>query len=132
MPGMTGNLWFDNTDLPRSDGGMIKANNFCQAEGMDKVYVAGDSGSFPGPEWMPKQAHMADLQAVAAATNLVGELSGKPATETFSVELVCIIDSHDKGMLVSRTEKRNFILPPMRPLHWAKRFFEWMYLRKYR
>lgn len=132
MPGMTGNQWFDNTDLPRSEGGMIKANGFCQAEGMDKVYVAGDSGSFPGPEWMPKQAHMADLQANAAAANLVGELAGRPAGETFNVELVCIIDSHDKGMLVARTEKRNFILPPMLPLHWVKRYFEWMYLRKYR
>jgi len=29
--------------------------------------VAGDSGSFPGPDWMPKQAHMADLQADSIA-----------------------------------------------------------------
>jgi sulfide:quinone oxidoreductase len=132
MPGMTGNAWFDNTELPRSEGGMIRANTFCQVEGFEKVYVAGDSGSFPGPEWMPKQAHMADLQAEAAAANLVDELAGKPVSHTFRVELVCIIDSHSKGMLVSRTEKRNFILPSMAPLHWAKRYFEWMYLRKYR
>ena len=25
MPGMTGNAWFDNTDLPRSEGGLIRA-----------------------------------------------------------------------------------------------------------
>ncbi|MBA1331880.1 pyridine nucleotide-disulfide oxidoreductase, partial [Candidatus Endoriftia persephone str. Guaymas] len=73
MPGMTGNLWFDNTELPRSPGGLIKADLQCRVEGMPQVYVAGDSGSFPGPEWMPKQAHMADLQAEAAATNLVAE-----------------------------------------------------------
>ncbi len=132
MPGMTGNLWFDNTDLPRSEGGMIRVNAFCQVEGLDKVYVAGDSGSFPGPEWMPKQAHMADLQAKAAVANLIGELVGKPASETFKVELLCIIDSHNKGMLVARTEKHNFALPQMMPLHWAKRYFEWMYLRRYR
>ena len=131
MPGMTGNPWFDNTDLPRSEGGLLKANAYCQVEGMDKVYVAGDSGSFPGPEWMPKQAHMADLQATAAATNLLAELAGKPAGETFKAELLCIIDSYNKGMLVARTEKRNFILPSMLPLHWVKRYFEWMYLRKY-
>ena len=132
MPGMTGNQWFDNTDLPRSEGGLIKANAHCQAEGMDKVYVAGDSGSFPGPDWMPKQAHMADLQAETAVDNLLGEFAGKTASETFKAELLCIIDSCDKGMLVARTEKRNFIVPPMLPLHWAKRFFEKMYLRKYR
>ena len=132
MPGMTGNPWFDNTDLPRSEGGLLKANAHCQVEGLDKVYVAGDSGSFPGPEWMPKQAHMADLQATAAATNLLSEMNGKIATETFKAELLCIIDSYNKGMLVARTETRNFILPSMLPLHWVKRYFEWTYLRKYR
>ncbi len=132
IPGMTGNPWFDNTDLPRSEGGLLKANAHCQVEGLDKVYVAGDSGSFPGPEWMPKQAHMADLQATAAAANLLSEMNGKTARETFKAELLCIIDSYNKGMLVARTEKRNFILPSMLPLHWVKRYFEWMYLRKYR
>ena len=132
MPGMTGNQWFDNTQLPRSEGGLIKANSHCQVEGMNKVYVAGDSGSFPGPDWMPKQAHMADLQATTAAANLLAELSGKPVSETFKVELLCIIDSYSKGMLVGRTEKRSFILPQMLPLHWVKRYFEWKYLWKYR
>jgi sulfide:quinone oxidoreductase len=132
MPGMTGNQWFDNTELPRSSGGLIPADSHCQVEGMDKVYVVGDSGSFPGPDWMPKQAHMADLQAATAAANLLAELSGKPVSETFKVELLCIIDSYSKGMLVGRTEKRSFILPQMLPLHWVKRYFEWMYLRKYR
>ena len=71
MPGMTGNKWFDNTELPRSEGGMIKADKYCRVEGWDKVYVVGDSGSFPGPDWLPKQAHMADLQSGAAAANLL-------------------------------------------------------------
>ncbi len=132
MPGMTGNPWFDNTQLPRSEGGLLKANALCQVEGMERVYVAGDSGSFPGPDWMPKQAHMADLQAATAVTNLLAELAGKPAAETFKVELLCIIDSYNKGMLVARTEKRNFILPSSLMLHWVKRFFEWKYLRQYR
>jgi len=38
--------------------------------------IAGDAGSFPGPDWQPKQAHMADLQAVTAAKNLVRKLNG--------------------------------------------------------
>ncbi len=132
MPGMTGNHWFDNTDLPRSEGGMIKANTHCQVEGMDKIYVAGDSGSFPGPEWLPKQAHMADLQAEAAAKNLIAEFKNQPATHTFKVELVCIVDSLNSGMLVARTKNLNIILPRMRIFHWLKRFFEWWYLRQYK
>jgi len=132
MPGMTGNQWFDNTDLPRSPGGLIKADKLCRVEGMERVYVAGDSGSFPGPEWMPKQAHMADLQAKAAAANLSAELKGEQPSETFKVELVCIVDANDRGMLVARTETRNLVLPAMRMFHWMKRGFEWWYLRQYR
>ena len=132
MPGMTGNTWFDNTELPRSEGGLIRADRNCRADGMERVYVAGDSGSFPGPDWMPKQAHMADLQAEAAAKNLVAEFRGQPADATFKVELVCIVDSNNRGMLVSRNEKRSLVLPNMKAFHWMKRGFEWWYLRQYR
>jgi sulfide:quinone oxidoreductase len=132
MPGMTGNLWFDNTELPRSPGGLLQADELCRVAGMERVYVAGDSGSFPGPDWMPKQAHMADLQAVAAANNLLAELAGRTPTETFRVELMCIVDSQKSGMLVARTPKFNLVTPELRALHWVKRAFEWGYLRKYR
>lgn len=132
MPGMTGNIWFDNSELPRSEGGLVKANQHCKIEGMDAVYVAGDSGSFPGPDWMPKQAHMADLQAECAAKNLLAELAGTTADATFKIELMCIVDSGDKGLYVSRTENKNTVLPANKPMHWAKRGFEWWYLRQYR
>ncbi len=132
MPGMTGNTWFDHTDLPRSPGGLIAADAHCRVGGFERVYVAGDSGSFPGPEWLPKQAHMADLQARAAAQNLLAEFQGGPADRTFRAELVCIVDSCDSGMLVARTAKHSLVMPQMRLFHWAKRFFEWWYLRQYR
>jgi sulfide:quinone oxidoreductase len=132
MPGITGNEWFDNTDLPRSEGGLIQADRLCRVEGMEKVYVAGDAGSFPGPDWMPKQAHMADLQAEAAAENLIAELSGKDPVKKFRVELVCIVDNQTHGFLVARDEKRNLVMPKLRLFHWLKRLFEWLYLRKYR
>lgn len=130
MPGMTGNKWFKDSEMPLSEGGMLKANKHCQVDNMSNVYVAGDSGSFPGPGWMPKQAHMADLQAEAAAVNLLNELSGKTVTETFKPELMCIVDSNNKGVFTLRTEKRQFVLPPLRMFHWAKVFFEWWYLRQ--
>jgi len=132
MPGMTGNQWFDNTPLPRSAGGMIQADRFCQVEGWDKVYVAGDSGSFPGPEWLPKQAHMADLQAGAAVANLMDAFQGRAASHTFRAELMCIVDTRSSAMFVARTGKRNIVLPSFIGFHWAKRVFEWWYLRKYR
>ncbi len=132
MPGMTGNTWFDNTDLPRSPGGLLQADAQCRVPGFERVYVAGDAGSFPGPDWMPKQAHMADLQARAAARNLAAECMGREPRETYRVELLCIVDTNDRGMLVARNAKYNLVLPSMRLFHWMKRFFEWWYLRQYR
>lgn len=132
MPGMTGPSFASNSEFPLSAGGLIQADKHCKVEGMEYAYVAGDSGSFPGPAWQPKQAHMADLQAVAAVNNLVDEFAGKAASHTFKFELMCIIDSLNKGSLVFRNEKRTVMLPPLRLLHLSKRFFEWWYLRAYR
>ncbi|HNQ56034.1 MAG: FAD-dependent oxidoreductase [Burkholderiales bacterium] len=132
MPGLTGNAWFDNTDLPRSPGGLIRADAQCRVEGRERTYVAGDAGSFPGPDWMPKQAHMADLQAETAAENLLVELAGGKPEKTFKVELLCIVDSLDAGMLVKRTPEGGLALPPLGLMHHAKAFFESWYLRRYR
>ena len=132
MPGMTGNVWFDATDLPRSPGGLVQADAQCRVPGRERVYVVGDSGSFPGPDWMPKQAHMADLQAAAAAANLLADLRGAVSNQTFRVELVCIVDALDRGTLIFRDLRRNVLLPPARVFHRAKRAFEWYYLRRYR
>ncbi|HGG60572.1 MAG TPA: NAD(P)/FAD-dependent oxidoreductase [Gammaproteobacteria bacterium] len=132
MPGMTGNQWFDNTELPRSPGGLIRADRYCRVSGWNRVYVAGDSGSFPGPDWLPKQAHMADLQAAAAAKNLLSELNGESPDATYKPELICIVDAHSRGMLVARTPKRSLVLPPSRLFHWSKRWFEKQYLKAIR
>jgi len=72
---------------------------------------------------------MADLMAVAAADNLLAEIDGQPVEQTFKWELVCVMDMLDRAVLVFRNEKRQFVTPPCRLLHWAKRLFEWWYLR---
>jgi sulfide:quinone oxidoreductase len=131
-PGMTGLPWFEHSDLPLSPGGMIQSDAQCRVAGFQGVYVAGDAGSFPGPEWLPKQAHTADLQAAAAGQNLLSEMAGRGVDKTFKTELVCVVDDLDTGILVARTAKYNLVLPPMRALHWSKALFEWWYLRKYR
>lgn len=132
MPGMTGNLWFDDSELPRSEGGLLIAARNCKIDGLEFAYVAGDSGSYPGPGWMPKQAHMADLQAEAAAKNILAEFKGESPDAEFRVELMCIVDSMNKGMLVMRSEKNTLMLPGMRLFHWAKRALEVWYLKQYR
>jgi sulfide:quinone oxidoreductase len=132
MPGLTGPAWAPESHLPLSPGGFFQADAHCRVAGADKVFVAGDAGSFPGPDWMPKQAHMADLQARAAAENLLLSLAGKPARARFRIELICIVDTVDKGILVYRDEKRSLLLPSLRLFHWAKRLFERHYLKAFR
>ncbi|MCB1952970.1 MAG: FAD-dependent oxidoreductase [Zoogloeaceae bacterium] len=132
MPGLTGPAWLADSDLPVSPGGFVKADAQCAVEGRDAVFVAGDAGSYPGPDWLPKQAHMADLQAQAAVRNLLATLKGEPATATFKAELICIVDSYDAGMLVYRSERRSFMLPSSRAMHWSKRYFESHYLKAIR
>ena len=132
MPGMTGNAWFDATTLPRSPGGLLRADAQCRIEGWQHCYVVGDSGSFPGPEWAPKQAHMAELHAKAAGANLLDALAGRPEQAGFVPQLACIIDSGSHGTLVLRNPARTLVLPPLRLMHWAKRRFEARYLGQYR
>jgi sulfide:quinone oxidoreductase len=118
--------------LPLSPGAFFQADELCRVQGTERVYVAGDAGSFPGPDWLPKQAHMADLQARAAADNLHAELQGRAPSARFRAELVCIVDAYDRGMLVYRDARRALVLPSCRVLHWAKRGFARHYLDQLR
>jgi len=131
IPGMTGPAWVADSGLNLSEGGFLKANEYCQVEGQDHVFVAGDAGSFPGPDWKPKQAHMADLQAEAAAKNAIDVLNLKKAKHSFKTELICIIDTLTNGSMVYRDTKRGFMMK-MPPLHWLKILFEKVYLKAYR
>ena len=131
VPGMTGPDWASNSGLALSAGGFFQATEHCRVAGSERVYVAGDAGSFPGPDWKPKQAHMADLQAEAAAKNILNQIAGREDDHTFKTELICIIDTLDTGTMVYRDCQRMFQLKA-RPFHWAKSWFEWRYLRPYR
>ena len=132
MPGLTGPAWLDDSELPRSEGGFVAADAHCRAHGLEHVYVAGDIGSYPGPDWMAKQAHQADLQAGAVARNIAATLRGQPANHGFKTELSCIVDSLDSGLLVYRSPSRTLTSPNLRLLHLFKYWFEARYLKAYR
>ena len=132
MPGMTGPAWVEGTGLPLSPGGMIAADETCAVADHPNVWVVGDAGSYPGPDWLAKQAHQADLQAEAVAANIADLAEGRTATHRFKPELICIIDTLEKGTVVYRSEKRSFVTPSSKLFHWLKRAFEHHYLRAYR
>lgn len=111
---------------------MIQGDEFCQVTSLERVFVAGDAGSLPGPDWMPKQAHMADLQAKAAATNLAPVSEGKLPEARYRPELICIIDTLDAGIPDYRDAKRAWVLPSSIFWQWMKRMFDRFYLHTYR
>lgn len=132
QPGLTGPKWLDNHPELKSEGGLIKANEFAKVETLEHTYVAGDSGGFPGPAWQVKQGHSADLQAQSAAFNLLNELQNKLEREPIKFEILCILDGANNGTLIKRDENKSLMLPPNIFLHYTKRLFEYLYLRKLR
>jgi len=131
MPGLSGGAWFDRTGLQRSAGGLLVADEYCRAAGAERVYVVGDAGSHAVPDWLPKRGHIAEAQANAAARNLIAELAGRDPARPFRPDLIYLVDMQDKAMLIVRSKKLTLASPPLKPLHWLKRAFEWNYKRRF-
>lgn len=129
-PGMTGPRWLGGSPLPRSDGGFITADDYCAVPGLDRVWVAGDAGCFPGPAWSPKLAHMAQLQGKCVAANLSAALDDQPPTNRLQHEVACAIDTLDGAILVYRDDARAVASAATLPLHWAKRTVERRFLAR--
>lgn len=127
--GMTAPGWVDHTELPRSAGGLVQADAHAKVQGWQATYVAGDVGSFPGPEWQPKLGVSAKNQAIVAADNLVNELTGVAEKKNISFKLIYMIDTLKSGILVKRTERAHKLTPEIKPFHYVKRLIEWLYLR---
>ena len=111
---------------------MIVADALCRVQGRPGVWVVGDGDSYPGPNWLAKQAHQADLQAKATAANIAATLAHREPTTEFRAELICIVDTLQSGIPVYRSPSRNFVSPQTRLFDWAKRAFEHRYVRAYR
>lgn len=127
-PGLSGPDWATPGVLPLSPGGFVLADEYAAVPGLERVYAAGDVASFAGPQWSPKLAHMAQLQAALAAVNLAAELGGSDRRERLRHEIAYVLDTLDAGLFVHRTAAHAVSSRPLAPLHWAKRAVERRYL----
>ena len=57
----TGSALLKNTDLPLSEAGFVKINNYNQVEAFPHVFAIGDAAAYEGPEWIAKQGHIAEI-----------------------------------------------------------------------
>ena len=67
----TGPVSLASSDLPLSEAGFIKINNFGQVPGYKNVYAIGDIAAIEGPDWIAKQGHLAELMGRNAAYNII-------------------------------------------------------------
>ncbi len=131
MPGMTGPAFLDDSELPVTESGHVPVDERAKVDGLEAVYAVGDAAAFPGPSWQAKQAHAADIQGATAAANLIDERKGDVPDHTVRHEIICILDSLDKGVFVFRNDRMQIATPPLTIGHWAKVALEKVYLLQY-
>jgi sulfide:quinone oxidoreductase len=111
------------SDLPLSQAGFIKINNYCEVPGFPNVYAIGDISAIEGPEWIAKQGHLAELMGRNTAYNIfeseMGTIRRKGYQEHLSI--LCVMDTGDGAAFIFRNGKRAFMIPMPVFGHWIKK-----------
>ena len=98
-PGITGADWLKKSCLPVSNGGQIDVDKYGQVVGLSQVFAAGDCASHENPpQWVPHQAHMAQLRSQAAAKNMKSLLNGRKSGHLYRFELSCIMNMENDAI----------------------------------
>ncbi len=126
-----------NSDLPLTESGFIKTDEFCQVEGKENVYAIGDSAALLGPDWGAKQGHLAEVMASIAAYNIKQQekKTGKKKSYVHHVNIICIMDIGNGAILVFRNRKREIMIPLPIVGHWMKqgwgKYAKWTKLKMF-
>ncbi len=119
----TGSAVLKNTDLPLSEAGFVKINDFNQVEAFPNVFAVGDAAALEGPEWIAKQGHIAEVMGANAAHNIV-QLEKKSDTMKGykkHLSILCVMDMGNGAAFVYRDAKREFMFPMPVFGHWMKK-----------
>jgi sulfide:quinone oxidoreductase len=119
----TGAALLKNSDLPLSEAGFIKINNFGQVNDFPNVYAIGDTAALEGPEWIAKQGHIAELMGRNAAFNIIQTEKGNSKRKGYQAHLniLCVMDTGDGAAFVFRDGKKAFMIPMPIVGHWLKK-----------
>lgn len=125
VPAGKGPSYLSQSDLPLSEAGFIKVNDYCQVENTQGIYAVGDIAALQGPEWVAKQGHIAEIMGQYAAHNILSEISGKNDFKGYAehLNILCIMDTGDGAAIVFRNHKKSFIIPLPIVGHWIKKAF---------
>ena len=123
IPASAGHSALQNSDLPLTEAGFVKIDNFCQVDGKPEVYAIGDIAAIEGPEWIAKQGHIAELMGRNTANNILvaeGYLINKMGYQD-DLNIFCVMDTGDGAAFVFRNDKKSFIIPLPIVGHWMKK-----------
>jgi sulfide:quinone oxidoreductase len=123
IPASAGHQVLLSSDLPLSDAGFIKIDNFCQVHGLPNVYAIGDISAMEGPDWIAKQGHVAELMGRNTAHNILSKERGTTDFKGYQEELniLCVMDTGNGAAFIFRNSKRSFIIPLPIVGHWMKK-----------
>ncbi|MBN1651134.1 MAG: NAD(P)/FAD-dependent oxidoreductase, partial [Bacteroidales bacterium] len=95
IPGGSGHPVMYNSDLPLTEAGFIKIDEYCQVDGFENIYAVGDISALTGPKWAAKQGHIAEVMANASAYNIHKHSQYKEKRKSFKnhLNIVCVMDS---------------------------------------
>lgn len=117
-----GSAILNNSDLPLSEAGFVKINNFNQVAEFPNVFAIGDAAAYEGPEWTARQGHIAELMGKNTAHNILqiekGSYTFKGYQEHLSI--LCVMDMGNGAAFVYRDSKREIMIPLPIVGHWLK------------
>jgi len=118
----TGSAVLKKTDLPLSEAGFVKVNNFNQVTEFPNVFAIGDSAAYEGPEWTAKQGHIAEIMGKNAAHNIVQIEKGGHAFKGYQehLNILCVMDMGNGAAFVYRDDKKEIMIPMPIVGHWLK------------
>lgn len=118
----TGSAVLKNTDLPLSEAGFVKINNFNQVAEFPNVFAIGDAAAYEGPDWVAKQGHIAEIMGQNAAYNILQMETGSGAFKGYleALNILCVMDMGNGAAFVYRDNKREIMIPIPLVGHWLK------------
>jgi sulfide:quinone oxidoreductase len=127
IPAGKGHDFIIDSDLPVSEAGFVKINDYSQVEGFEKVFAIGDAAELNGPDWRAKQGHVAEVMARNTATNITILEGGEGEMQGYKhhLNILCVMDSGDGAAFVYRDDKRGMMIPMPFVGHWLKRGWGW-------
>lgn len=118
----TGSAVLKNSDLPLTEAGFVKINDFNQVAEFPDVFAIGDAAGYEGPEWVARQGHIAELMGRNAAHNILQLENGFSNFKGYQkhLNILCIMDMGNGAAFVFRDDKREIMIPLPIVGHWLK------------